>query len=126
VIGEPIWSARYSSIQRKKVASGWKPSLPGCFSQEETVEECLANGREAIESHVEALTEEGQEIPKDEKFVISRVGFLVDMEPRAGLHAGRVVEEGGAYFGAALMSGLEPFQEHSSAQVGSGPISPRS
>ncbi|MBC7836001.1 MAG: type II toxin-antitoxin system HicB family antitoxin [Phycisphaerales bacterium] len=32
------------------------PLLPGCYSQGETVEECLVNIREAIELTVEDLT----------------------------------------------------------------------
>ena len=49
------------------------PALPGCFSQGETVDEALANVREAIESHVESLKEEEQELPRDGGFVIGRV-----------------------------------------------------
>ena len=49
------------------------PALPGCFSQGETVDEALANVREAIELHVESLKEEGREIPRDGGFVIGRV-----------------------------------------------------
>jgi len=50
------------------------PALPGCFSQGETVDEALKNIKEAIELHIECLEEEGQGIPKDEGFVLSRVG----------------------------------------------------
>ncbi len=49
------------------------PALPGCFSQGETVEETLENIKEAIESHIEVLQEEGQKIPADEGFIISRI-----------------------------------------------------
>lgn len=49
------------------------PSLPGCFSQGETIEEALANTKEAIESHVEALREDGQEVADDEGLLIGRV-----------------------------------------------------
>lgn len=49
------------------------PSLPGCFSQGETVDEALKNIKEAIELHIRALREEGSEVPKDEGFVLSRV-----------------------------------------------------
>ena len=49
------------------------PSLPGCFSRGETVEEALENVKEAIELHIHGLKEEGQKVPADEGFVIGRV-----------------------------------------------------
>ena len=49
------------------------PALPGCFSQGETIEAALVNVREAIELHIESLQEEGQDIPQDSSFIISRV-----------------------------------------------------
>lgn len=48
------------------------PSLPGCFSQGETAEEAIANTREAIQSHIEALREDGQVIA-DEDLLIAQV-----------------------------------------------------
>ena len=41
------------------------PLLPGCGSQGETIEEALANTREAIECHVCCLREEGQDVPTE-------------------------------------------------------------
>ena len=49
------------------------PALPGCFSQGETIEATLVNVREAIALHIESLQEDGQDIPQDSGFVISRV-----------------------------------------------------
>jgi len=49
------------------------PVLPGCFSQGGTVEETLENIKKAIELHIEVLREDGQEIPADEGFIISRI-----------------------------------------------------
>jgi predicted RNase H-like HicB family nuclease len=51
------------------------PSLPGCFSQGESVEEALTNTREAIELHVSALREDGQQVSADEGFLIGRVSI---------------------------------------------------
>lgn len=42
------------------------PALPGCVSQGETKEEALDNIKEAIELHVEAMQEDGEEIPQEE------------------------------------------------------------
>ncbi len=41
------------------------PSLPGCVSQGATRDEALANIREAISLHEEALQERGEKIPDD-------------------------------------------------------------
>jgi predicted RNase H-like HicB family nuclease len=49
------------------------PALPGCFSQGETIEETIENTREAIEHHILCLKEDGEEIPADNEFIISRV-----------------------------------------------------
>ena len=49
------------------------PSLPGCFSQGETIDKALSNVREAIEVHIQGLKDDGQDVPKDEGFVIGRV-----------------------------------------------------
>jgi predicted RNase H-like HicB family nuclease len=49
------------------------PALPGCFSQGETMEEALANTKEAIESHLAALREDGQEAPCENGLLIGHV-----------------------------------------------------
>jgi predicted RNase H-like HicB family nuclease len=42
------------------------PSLPGCYSQGDTLEEALTNIREAIEGYVEALEADGLPVPPEE------------------------------------------------------------
>ena len=49
------------------------PSLPGCFSRGETIDEAMKNAREAIELHIQGLKDDGQEVPKEEGLVIGRV-----------------------------------------------------
>lgn len=49
------------------------PSLEGCFSQGETVEETMANIKEAIQTHIEALNKEGIQLPKDQLMILSHV-----------------------------------------------------
>ncbi len=39
------------------------PVLPGCISEGDTIEEALANIREAIEGYIEALKDLGKPIP---------------------------------------------------------------
>ena len=49
------------------------PVLPGCYSQGESIEETMENIREAIETHLEALKEDQQEIPSEGKLLIGKV-----------------------------------------------------
>jgi predicted RNase H-like HicB family nuclease len=41
------------------------PSLPGCYSQGETVEETLANIKEAIDLHIESMIAHGEDVPDE-------------------------------------------------------------
>lgn len=41
------------------------PSLPGCHSQGETIDEALENIREAIELYIEVLLEDELPVPSD-------------------------------------------------------------
>jgi predicted RNase H-like HicB family nuclease len=52
------------------------PALSGCFSQGETVEETIANTKEAIELHISCLKEDHEKIPVDDDFIISRVRIV--------------------------------------------------
>ena len=49
------------------------PSLPGCYSQGDTVDEALANIREAIELCLEDLQEHGEPIPDPSNVLIVSV-----------------------------------------------------
>ena len=49
------------------------PALPGCYSQGETIEETIANIRDAIELHIACMKDDREEIPADDEFIISRV-----------------------------------------------------
>ena len=42
------------------------PSLPGCVSEGETLDEVVSNIKEAIDLYVEGLIEDGQPVPDDE------------------------------------------------------------
>lgn len=46
------------------------PTLPGCYSQGETLEETKRNIREAIQCHLESLLKDGEPLPLErEEFV---------------------------------------------------------
>lgn len=42
------------------------PSLPGCYSQGETLEEATANIQEAIQGYIEALEADGLPVPTED------------------------------------------------------------
>jgi predicted RNase H-like HicB family nuclease len=49
------------------------PSIPGCYSQGHTVEEAMANIREAIELCLEEMESRGEEIPDPNTVLIGSV-----------------------------------------------------
>ncbi len=69
---------RYTVLLRRNTdVSGYSvmvPELPGCFTFGDTLEEALANAKEAIECRLEALAQDGEEIPiEEEPFVVATV-----------------------------------------------------
>ncbi len=48
-------------------------TLPGCFSQGESIEEAMKNVKEAIELHIEGLMEEHESIPIENDLIIGRI-----------------------------------------------------
>jgi antitoxin HicB len=49
------------------------PSLPGCYSQGDSIEEALANIREAIELSLEDMQEHGEPLPDPSGVLIGSV-----------------------------------------------------
>ena len=47
----------------------YSPTLPGCFSNGRTIEEAAQGIREAVQQHVEVLTEMGQMVPQRDSVV---------------------------------------------------------
>ena len=41
------------------------PSLPGCITQGETLEDCVANAQEAIALYIEDLVASGEPVPEE-------------------------------------------------------------
>lgn len=64
------WTAvrTYTIVLDPDLESGFTvtvPALPGCVTQGETVQECIANAEEAISLYLEDLTESGEAIPEE-------------------------------------------------------------
>ena len=67
-----IASREYSVIVHDAEEGGYwveVPALPGCYSQGESVDEALANVKEAIAMYLEALEDEDAAIPTDSEVV---------------------------------------------------------
>jgi antitoxin HicB len=60
----------YRILLREEPEGGYTvivPSLPGCVTYGETVQEAIAMAREAIELYLESLEAHGEEIPTEER-----------------------------------------------------------
>ena len=49
------------------------PALPGCITDGPTIDEALANAREAIAWHIEGLVASGDEVPREAPTLIPLV-----------------------------------------------------
>jgi len=61
---------QYRVLLRKEPEGGYTvivPSLPGCVTYGETVEEAIKRAKEAIELYLETLKDLGEEIPTDDE-----------------------------------------------------------
>jgi antitoxin HicB len=47
------------------------PALPGCLTYGESIEDALANAREAVALYVESLIADGEPVPMEEQPVIA-------------------------------------------------------
>ncbi len=59
----------YRVLLRKEPEGGYTaivPTLPGCITFGDTIEEAITMAREAIELYLESLKEHGEEIPTEE------------------------------------------------------------
>ena len=58
----------YKMLLHKEPEGGFTvtvPSLPGCITYGENVDEAIAMGREAIELYIEVMQERGETVPDD-------------------------------------------------------------
>jgi len=60
----------YRILLRKEAEGGYTvtvPSLPGCVTYGDTIEEAIEMAKEAIELYLESLKEHDEEIPTEER-----------------------------------------------------------
>ncbi|MDP2941390.1 MAG: type II toxin-antitoxin system HicB family antitoxin [Candidatus Omnitrophota bacterium] len=60
---------RFKIILEKEPSGGYSvsvPALPGCATQGETLEECMANAKEAIELYLNSLKEDKLPAPESD------------------------------------------------------------
>ena len=60
---------RYTVILEPEADGGFHaycPALKGCHSQGDSIEEAMANAREAIEAYLESLRAHGEPIPQED------------------------------------------------------------
>ena len=60
----------YRILLRKESEGGYTvivPSLPGCVTYGDTIEEAIKMAKEAIELYIESLKEHGEAIPTEEE-----------------------------------------------------------
>ena len=68
----PSNTYRFTVIFEKENGGGYQvfcPTLPGCHTQSETVEEGISNIRQAIELYLDTLVEDGLPIPHEDIFI---------------------------------------------------------
>jgi predicted RNase H-like HicB family nuclease len=59
----------YRVLLRKEPEGGYTvivPSLPGCVTYGDTIEEAIKMAKEAIDLYIDSLKEHGEEIPSEE------------------------------------------------------------
>ena len=60
---------RTFKIILEKESSGFSvyiPALPGCCTEAETIEECMANAKEAIQLYIETMKEDHLPLPESD------------------------------------------------------------
>jgi predicted RNase H-like HicB family nuclease len=70
----------YRVLLRREPEGGYTvivPSLPGCVTCGDTIEESIEMAREAIELYIESLREHGEEIPTEE----GTLEYMVTVRP---------------------------------------------
>lgn len=62
----------YKILLKKEPEGGYTvfvPSLPGCITYGQTIDESIVNAKEAIELYIESLKSHGEDIPTEENML---------------------------------------------------------
>ncbi len=62
----------FKILLKKETEGGYTvfvPSLPGCITYGETIDESIINAKEAIELYIESLKSYGEDIPTEENIL---------------------------------------------------------
>ena len=62
----------YKILLKKEPEGGYTvfvPSLPGCITYGETIDESIINAKEAIELYIKSLKSHGEDIPTEENIL---------------------------------------------------------
>jgi len=62
----------YKILLKREPEGGYTvfaPSLPGCITYGETIDESIINAKEAIELYIESLKSHGEDIPTEENIL---------------------------------------------------------
>jgi predicted RNase H-like HicB family nuclease len=65
-------SHRYTVLFEREADGGYHafcPALPGCHSQGDTLDEAIANIREAMELYIESLTAHSEPLPVEDMLI---------------------------------------------------------
>jgi antitoxin HicB len=74
VLGEIMTTHDYLIVVHPEEDGGYwtdVPSLPGCGSQGETVEEAVEMTKDAILGYLESLKKHGEELPREEAIAVT-------------------------------------------------------
>jgi predicted RNase H-like HicB family nuclease len=52
----------------------WSPDLPGCVALGDTIDECLAEMRDAVDLYIEVLRERGEQVPEPRAVQVATLG----------------------------------------------------
>ena len=72
---------KYKVLLKEEPEGGFTvlvPSLPGCITFGDNVEEALLHAKEAIEGYLETLVDMGEEIPQETSYIETNVEVKVD------------------------------------------------
>lgn len=72
---------KYKVLLKEEPEGGYTvlvPTLPGCITYGDNVEEALAHAKEAIEGYLEALLDMGEDIPQETSFIETNIEVIID------------------------------------------------